>query len=320
MHTNHTPINDSLLVRYLTGELTAADKQRVEAWQQDTPANARYFKAFSDAWAKTFVPVNLNEIDEEAEWQLLRRQLPGRIQRPPVWIMPVKWAAVLLLAAGLTTLLVWVGGFGPEQVQVMANKEVLTDSLPDGTSVILNRHATLSYGSSFNKYDRSVTLEGEAFFDVKTNALKPFYITTQQVKIEVLGTSFNLKTNNTKTEITVESGVVRLGKGDVYTLIKAGESGIIYDRSEVVLKQKTDNTLYRHFRSGRFECNGTPLWQLVEVLNEAYDAHIIIGNTRLRNQPLSAEYSNRSLEQILQVVCHTLQIKQTKHEQFIILE
>src|SRR5690606_9914983 len=81
--------------------------------------------------------------------------------------------------------------------------------LPDGSVVWLNKGAKLSYLKGFkNFYDREVNLSGEAFFDVKPNAEKPFIIETANTATRVLGTSFNVKTNGENVAVSVFSGKV----------------------------------------------------------------------------------------------------------------
>jgi transmembrane sensor len=65
--------------------------------------------------------------------------------------------------------------------------------LPDGTRVWLNSESSLRYPVVFNKKIREVTIEGEAFFHVKKNPDKPFYVNTSDLKVKVYGTSFNIK-------------------------------------------------------------------------------------------------------------------------------
>jgi ferric-dicitrate binding protein FerR (iron transport regulator) len=55
-------------------------------------------------------------------------------------------------------------------------------------------------------------------------------------------------------------------------------------------------------------CSATPLWRLVDVLNEAYGVNIIIGNPRLKNLELTTTFRNEPIENILAVVSETLNI------------
>ncbi len=65
--------------------------------------------------------------------------------------------------------------------------------LHDGTKVWLNAASKLEFPSAFVDSQRVVQLEGEAYFEVAANAAQPFVVQTAGMKVEVLGTHFNLK-------------------------------------------------------------------------------------------------------------------------------
>lgn len=65
--------------------------------------------------------------------------------------------------------------------------------LPDQSVVWVNAGSTLRYGSDFNTNGRSVQLDGEAYFEITRDSLKPFIVKSKRLDIKVLGTSFNVK-------------------------------------------------------------------------------------------------------------------------------
>ncbi len=101
--------------------------------------------------------------------------------------------------------------------------------LPDGTSVYLNGDSKIELGENFNQKDRNVRLTGEAYFDVKHNAQKPFYVRTKDFKITVLGTAFNVKSYNNENEsaATLVRGSIKLednnGLNKNTIILKAGQ-------------------------------------------------------------------------------------------------
>lgn len=87
-----------------------------------------------------------------------------------------------------------------------------TIELPDSSVVILNSGSTLSYPDKFETTSRTVMLVGEAFFEVKKNSKRPFYVKTKDVTIRVLGTKFNVKSypDENTSETTLVSGSVEI--------------------------------------------------------------------------------------------------------------
>jgi len=100
----------------------------------------------------------------------------------------------------------------PKQKQLDASLSIKEGKLPDGTSVTLNKGALLEYPSSFNKHKRNVKLNGEAWFEVRHDNEKPFIITSRNVRVEVLGTSFYVNTNasDNTMEVILNSGSVAI--------------------------------------------------------------------------------------------------------------
>lgn len=88
--------------------------------------------------------------------------------------------------------------------------------LLDGTQVWLAQGSTLSYGKTFSPHDRTVKLDGEAFFDVASDRDHLFFVKTNTVVVKVVGTSFNVKMykDTDDTEVVLERGVVKLQFGD----------------------------------------------------------------------------------------------------------
>jgi ferric-dicitrate binding protein FerR (iron transport regulator) len=85
--------------------------------------------------------------------------------------------------------------------------------LPDGSRVWLNSKSRLTYKESFNDNIREAELEGEAFFDVIKDTLRPFIIhTLSGIDIRVLGTAFNVKAypDDAFAEATLLSGLLEV--------------------------------------------------------------------------------------------------------------
>ena len=101
--------------------------------------------------------------------------------------------------------------------------------LSDGTLVYLNGDSKIELGKDFDQKDRKIKLTGEAYFDVKHNAKKPFYVRTKDFKITVLGTAFNVKSYNNENEsaATLVRGSIKLednnGLNKNTVILKAGQ-------------------------------------------------------------------------------------------------
>ena len=77
--------------------------------------------------------------------------------------------------------------------------------------------------------------------------------------------------------------------------------------------------MYNYYRSKKFVCDGTPLWKVVEKLNEAYDVQIVFENEALRNKPLTTTFDNEPLDNILNIIKLSFNISVVKEKGKIIL-
>ena len=85
-------------------------------------------------------------------------------------------------------------------------------------------------------------------------------------------------------------------------------------------RERSTDQLYRYYRTKEFVCEDTPLWKLVEVINEAYQSQLVIGNPALRDMPITTTFYNESLEQVLDVISITFNIKVERTGKTIILK
>lgn len=78
-----------------------------------------------------------------------------------------------------------------QTIRIPAGQRAQMD-LPDGSVIWLNSQTTLTYDEDFGKKDRKVTLDGEAYFEVAHNKEIPFYVQTENIKVQVTGTKFDV--------------------------------------------------------------------------------------------------------------------------------
>ena len=229
-------------------------------------------------------------------------------------------AASIAIVIGLGLFAYWIYNKRPKEITVVAQKAVLSDTLSDGSVVTVNKGSSISYLSKFQGETREVSLNGEAFFNVTPDKEKPFIISVNDVQITVVGTSFNVKTVSGNTEVVVETGIVKVTRGGKTVELKANEETMVNAKDSALTKEKVSDQLYKYYRTKEFVCDETPLWKLVEVINEAYQSHIVIGNPAIKNMGITTTFNNESLDQVLNVISITFNISIVKEGDTIILQ
>lgn len=314
---------DDLLVKQLLGETTQQEEAAIRLWLQQSAANQKYANQFRLIWEESKKLEQQSKVDEQEAWMRFQHRVA---QQAPVKqinhqrriFLRVAAAVLLLIAGSWITYLI----YNPtaETLTVAATESTLTDTLPDASVVTLNKNSSISYTSSFSGKERRVKLKGEAFFNVTPDKKKPFLIDVQDVTVRVVGTSFNVKNKNGKTEVIVETGIVQVMYRGKVNELKPGEKLLIGEKDSSVTKETVSDHLYNHYRTREFECDGTPLWKVVEVLNEAYDVNIVIERKELKELQLTTTFDNNSLDNILDVISQTFNLTVEKQVDRIILK
>jgi transmembrane sensor len=324
----HTTM-DELIAKYLLGEATAAEVAEVERWVAENEANRKQFEHFRFLWDESRKLAAVSNADETLAWQRFKQKLEVPAQQPGIVISLLKknqWlkiaAAVAILLTGAVLIKTLFFKETADQILLVQTQEnTVTDTLPDGSTVTLNKNSAIEYNSKFTKGNkRSLTLKGEAFFTVVPDKKKPFIIKVNDIEVKVVGTSFNIKTVNGQTEVIVKTGVVAVTRNNKTILLRPAEKVITTTGDSSLTKQTETDKLFNYYESKEFVCDNTPLWRLVEVLNEAYDANIVIGRKELRSLPITTSFSNESLDKILQVIAGTFQLQVIKKDNQIVLQ
>lgn len=150
--------------------------------------------------------------------------------------------------------------------------------LSDGSKIFLNSESQLTFPSYFEGDTRRVELSGEAYFEVKKDT-KPFIIQTQDLTIEVLGTSFNINAYQTNPYVNatlVEGSIrIRLPEKQESFLLKPDHNFRLDKLSEEIFVQQVNTDVYTAWVRGEFVFRNQPLTEIFAQLERWYDFKII---------------------------------------------
>lgn len=155
--------------------------------------------------------------------------------------------------------------------------------LEDGTKVWLNARTTLTYPAQFDADSRKVTLNGEGYFEVKPNKYRPFIIVTEKYKVNVLGTTINVRAyekGSNPFELSLLTGIVNIEneKGEIRDMnLRPNE----YALEQYGKLEKGTIKSYDRFRwkDGLIVLDDEPFDKLMMKFSEYYDIKIILQNT-----------------------------------------
>jgi transmembrane sensor len=298
---------DDLIGKVLSGEATADEIRAVENWRASSDENQKYYADLQLVFAKAASNQVKIDFDADEAWR--------KVQRKLVKTKTIDWQP-LRIAAGIV-LLITVGIFAwrsfnnkPTQTMaiVSANK-VVTDTLPDGSTAVLNKQSSIEFAYNPREKTRKVKLKGEGYFDVKHEETKPFVIETEEALVRDIGTSFNIKSyaDRDTVEVVVQSGVVQF-----YTLndpgmtINAGETGYYSKSTKTFSKLQKADTNVLAYKTRVFAFHATDLQSAIEQINEVYDSKIRLANNDIARCQVTVTFRNNELEDIVDILAETM--------------
>lgn len=315
MSAKFSNVNEDMLVKYLLGEATEAERNEVDEWITASKENKKYYEHFSLIWnesKKIEAASTINVDDAWTKFTERRRMSEERKAESETKVIafPAKkfnWAKaaavlVLIAGAGWTAYMMGTNDTG-KLMAVNSGNAVLVDTLPDGSVVTLNKNSSVTYDSKLDGKIRSVKLEGEAFFNVAPDKQHPFVINANGTTVTVVGTAFNVKTSGALTEVVVESGIVDVAKNKKEIRLIANQKATVLDEPTI---GRSEDELYNYYKTNTFVCRDVSLSRFVEVLNEAYNADITIENENIRHITLNTPFTKRSLNEVLEEVVNVI--------------
>lgn len=188
-----------LLDRYLNGTATNEEQALVEAWYKTYTADEQ----------------ELSDTEAAQVRDAIRIKLQLETPKKRIVSMPVLRIAASVLIAASVSFLIWrylkpkPTAYLTFQTGTRGMKKI---TLPDNSTVWLNAETKLKVPENFAGKTRTVILEGgEAFFDVKHDARYPFVVKVNQLNVQVLGTSFNIRSYKDLGRITVAVASGKVG-------------------------------------------------------------------------------------------------------------
>lgn len=157
-------------------------------------------------------------------------------------------------------------------------------TLEDGTIVWVNSASTVEIPEHFDRMERRVRLEGEAYFEVKADSIRPFYVEAGQACIQVLGTKFNMSAYKDDSQVmtTLVSGKVKVSNWEgEQVILQPGEQAILSGENIRIEKVNPSNVI--SWVEGQFKFENTKLEDIVKQIVRWYDVSICYEQESLKN-------------------------------------
>lgn len=287
-------IND-LLAKHFAKETNAEEERIVLEWIKSNPEEYLSLKIL---WADSHDTPQQQLFSPDRAWDKVSGQIgSGEVSVPIIKIRKRNYwmaaaAILVMVSAGLFF-------YANSSVTVSTQMtEIKNITLSDGSLVTLNENSRLSYPRYFFS-KRNIELEGEAFFDVKHEVERPFKVQTKQFLVNVLGTSFLVKSFENTMIVNVKSGKVavknKLSKDQLILL--GGEGAQLV--SGTLQKQTLRNENYLAWKTKELSFTDIPLEEVFSTLENYYHVRIITDGTDPVNCKVTTKFKNETLEEVL---------------------
>ena len=326
-------MNKKQILRYIKKEMDSLENREMIEWIRNNPENHKKFNIIKAEYvASSFkeIPNSNNDFFFERFKNNIKKR---------------KSSKIIYAAVSLVVLFALIWNFQPienrdnilpqEISKTNSNKESQEVSfvtergdkkevfLPDGSKITLNVDSELTYPKEFNNSIREVTLVGEAFFDIKRNVNKPFIVNANNIKIKVLGTSFNVKSYDTdkKMETTLVTGKVELIKDKETPIILAPSQKAVFHKKKNTIKiEEVNASDVIAWKKGKLFFDKTPLQEVVVDLERKYNVSINIKSQKLLNYEYTGTFDNLNIDEVLKMLTISSPIKYNIKGEKIILE
>jgi Fe2+-dicitrate sensor, membrane component len=308
---------DYLIARYLNGEASPEERTVVEHWCAESEENQKYFDDLRLIFDHAAELETDTQFDVDAAWNRIAPQLSRskRIDfRQRSWMM---WASV---AASVAILIgVWMGitryethDKAGKPIELAANNLPKKALLPDNSKVEVEPNSRIVYAEGFGKTNREVTLVGNASFDVHHQSGPSFTVRASGTFIKDIGTAFRVKTDGDTTivEVYVKTGsVVFYTENNRGITLKQGETGIYNKITKEFTKIEPAKPENPPAVVKAFNFQETPLSEVIDLLQKAYNVRISLGNPKLGSCTITVRFENENIDTIIDIVAETLSLK-----------
>ena len=314
-------IDFRLLKNFTEGKYSFRDFQRISSWFEDGSLRSELESAIGQHWNEFPGATDEPRKDLSIIYDQLREKI--RSEQPATLSLQKRMirlysqiAAVLLLPLLIYTTFLLVGKNAADDsawAEIYAPPGTRTSfMLPDGSKGWLNSETKLKYPLNF-KNNRHLNLVGEAYFEVTKNKNLPLTITTSNLDVIVLGTTFSVSAlaDENTTDVILEEGSVEIDNPGIglKTMLKPDQK-LVFDNLKNEYQTTSLNAQqYNAWKDGLLIFRNEPLADVFKRLSRWYNVKITITDDQIKRYKYRATFKNEPIEEVIRLIAMTLPIE-----------
>lgn len=332
-----------LMGKYLSGEITVAERQELLLWAERNDENKKFFEEMIQLWTITADrQETIFATDTSKAWMSLEEKMNTSGMRAIAGSgnkaaringlrrMAAAVAAIFVVSCVVALLAPRVGNTtNAQQTIISTQKDERKEAykLPDGSRVWLNENSSIAFDDNFEK--RIVKLTGEGYFEVEKKEGEAFIVHSEKAQVTVLGTAFNLRAypDEATVEVAVTHGKVELKKNVTVAgeksalLLQAGEMGALNVETQQL--NRSDNMLENadSWRTRVLKFDGVTLQEALPILSRYFNTAFRVQNRTLLHCPLNImEMKDPQVQDMITMLEYFLGVVVQQTEQGFIIE
>lgn len=257
-----------------------------------------------------------DEVDVDREWERLfssiEKKTISKMKTRGLFLQYMKYAAAVVLGIGISLSTLYLTN--QENLSTVGNYKLVTSKgeksylqLPDGTKVWLNSCTTLEYAENYGHSNRSIYLDGEAYFEVAKNKDLPFVVKANGIDVKAIGTAFNVSAYMEDSQLTTT-----LFNGKVAVQPTLTKQEVLLEPNQVEVYDKSrnkievvpyDKKLFAQWRGGFLSFEMMYLQDITKLLERNYNVVFRYENQGIKKLRFSGSFrNNEDLSEILNVI------------------
>lgn len=302
------------IIKFLNRTANPEESRLVLTWLAKPGARKEFDELLNNTWSKS----SINKADH-TDYDKLLQQIHSRIgiskstyhfqKRTNPWHKIFKVAASIVLIMGSIIFLkkgIEFNGLSPAKPERAIERktgtgEKLTLNLLDGTTIVLNAYSSISISSDYGNSNRLVKLNGEGYFEIAKDSLRPFKVQTEGIVTTALGTAFNTIAKTGYYAVAITEGKVSIETNNENLKLTAGQMAVLDNRenSSVMKISSFETDKVVGWKEGLLNFERVQLKEILEDLAIWYGVKLKIEEGVNVNKRVIGTFRNKNLEDVL---------------------
>lgn len=298
-----------LMIKYLSGETTTREKEKLSLWLTESEENKQVFHDFKEIWDSSGMHDHQNSFNsEKAIERFNARTKRTNAKGAQLHISQLlKVAAIIILILSLPVVLWFYNQSTPTEDNFISVYCEYGDRtiiyLPDSSQVWLNSGSKIKFNNNFHAGARELYLEGEAYFSVRKDPDNPFFVNTSAgLEIKVLGTEFNMKVypDEESAAVTLVTGSLQVNALDEKILITPNQK-LILDKGtgSMNMEELSDLAPETDWINGRLVFRNESLEELKKKLERWFDVEIEFADEEVKTRRFSGTLGKENIMEVV---------------------